>query len=306
MSVGVGFSKTILFGEHFVVYGYPGIALGIQKKVKVEVEGWECGVFFDDRVFGEKVSLADEPDYITYRILKPLFNRFNVGNVRLTISADALPASGMGYSASLAVACARALSAYVGECLSDSEINDLAFLCEKQAHGNPSGIDNSCATYGGVIWFMRGEGGNTLKPLRLGAPLHLVLGDTGVKGDTRAAVSDVAEYVGAHPAEAEGVFREFEGLVYAARDALTAGDRCALGSLMNENHRLLRRLGVSSRRLEELVKVAVDAGALGAKITGGGLGGLMVCLVEDEVAQEAVACELKAAGYGAIKTRATN
>ena len=38
MGEGKGFGKTILFGEHFVVYGLPGIASGLGNKTTAKIE----------------------------------------------------------------------------------------------------------------------------------------------------------------------------------------------------------------------------------------------------------------------------
>lgn len=306
MSEGVGYSKTILFGEHFVVYGLPGIACAIQRKVKVKVEEGGQGILFSDKIFGEEVHLSDEPDYITYSILKPLFDRFNVKDVRIEISGDAVAAAGMGYSAALSVASARAFSLYAGERLSDCQVNELAFLCEKKAHGNPSGIDNCCATYGGLIWFKRGEKVNAIEGLDVGTPLHLVLADTEVKGNTRQAVSGVAKYKKANPGKAEKIFREYEKIVYSARESLSSGDLMRVGSLMSENHHLLAEVGVSTEKLDYLVKLAQEGGALGAKLTGGGLGGLMVCLAKNSGDQDSIASTMKKKGYNTYKTQVKN
>jgi galactokinase len=63
----------------------------------------------------------------------------------------------------------------------------------------------------------------------------------------------------------------------------------ALGSVMNYQHELLRDLyDVSTPRLEELRNTLLQSGALGAKISGAGLGGSILALVRDSnLAEEA-------------------
>jgi len=65
--------------------------------------------------------------------------------------------------------------------------------------------------------------------------------------------------------------------------------------LMNQNHELLQEMTVSSRELDGLIESARTAGALGAKLSGGGRGGNMIALVRPETAS-AVARSLKEAG----------
>ena len=80
-----------------------------------------------------------------------------------------------------------------------------------------------------------------------------------------------------------------------ARRALEAGAVGTLGSLMDDNYTLLVEMGVSSPRLDELVKAARRAGALGAKLSGAGRGGNVIALVEEESTDE-VAQALREAG----------
>ena len=64
---------------------------------------------------------------------------------------------------------------------------------------------------------------------------------------------------------------------------------------MNQNHVLLQEMTVSSPELDKLVSAAQKAGALGAKMSGGGRGGNMIALVKPDMA-EAVSRSLRDAG----------
>jgi len=70
-----------------------------------------------------------------------------------------------------------------------------------------------------------------------------------------------------------------------ARQALSQGNIEVAGQLMNENQAALRSLGVSSIELEHLVQIALEEGAFGAKLCGGGMGGNMIALVDENAAQ---------------------
>ena len=71
---------------------------------------------------------------------------------------------------------------------------------------------------------------------------------------------------------------------------------------MDRNHKLLQAIEVSNDELDRLVGIARDNGALGAKLTGGGLGGYMVALTPDADVQEKVASAIEEAGYEALRT----
>ncbi len=64
---------------------------------------------------------------------------------------------------------------------------------------------------------------------------------------------------------------------------------------MNENHVLLQEMTVSSPALDGLVSAAFNAGAPGAKMSGGGRGGNMIALAMPGMAEH-IALALKEAG----------
>ena len=114
MAIGRGFGKIILFGEHFVIYGLPGIASGINKYVQAEINGVDSGdILFDDKIFGEIISKKNNPSHILCRLFDAMFSNLNLNSLKITITGNCLPASGMGYSAALNVALARAVSSFL-------------------------------------------------------------------------------------------------------------------------------------------------------------------------------------------------
>jgi mevalonate kinase len=186
-------------------------------------------------------------------------------------------ARGLGSGAAVATAVARAVAGYFGRDPQPGEISGLVYEVEKLHHGTPSGIDNTVIAYAQPVYFVRGE---AMARLRVGAPLSLVIADTGVVSSTRAVVEDVRRRWQAQPEHYEGMFDEIGAIARLARSAIERGDPSAIGRLMNENHELLVALGVSSPELDALVKAARAGGALGAKLSGAGWGGNALALVE--------------------------
>ncbi|HZQ64923.1 MAG TPA: galactokinase [Gaiellaceae bacterium] len=75
--------------------------------------------------------------------------------------------------------------------------------------------------------------------------------------------------------------------VNAAVEALRAGDAARLGGLLGEGHASLRDdFEVSTPELDTLVELLVEAGALGARLTGAGFGGCVVALASTDRALE--------------------
>lgn len=307
MIQGYGFGKVILFNEHFVVYGIPAIASSIEQKTIAVAESAEGGKdisLIDERtaVKGYKEEKLEQQKESLRRIIKAAGLEPVKKPMRLTLKGDLRAESGIGASAASCVAIARALSQYFDLSFTDEKINEIAYEGEKGYHGTPSGIDNTVATYGGLIWFERGTP-NVVKRIKMQSPLEIVMGNTGIVTDTKVAVSGVRERREKFPEKYHMIFKNAQRLVYDAKSALETFDLKRVGTLMNENHRLLQEIEVSCRELDFLVNLALQEGAFGAKMTGGGLGGSMVALTPGRELQEKVAKAIMREGYEVLKTR---
>jgi len=128
------------------------------------------------------------------------------------------------------------------------------------------------------------------------------MGNTGKVADTTKAVAGVRERKEKDPAKYEPIFDRAENIAYLAKDAFQDEDYKELGKLMNENHKLLQQIEVSSRELDFMVKLARNSGALGAKLTGGGLGGNMIALTPGRDLQDEVATAIEKEGFQTLKT----
>jgi D-glycero-alpha-D-manno-heptose-7-phosphate kinase len=67
-------------------------------------------------------------------------------------------------------------------------------------------------------------------------------------------------------------------LAYEARDALCRGNLDGIGTLLHQSWLLKKQLAsrISNPEIERLYQMALDAGALGGKITGAGGGGFLL------------------------------
>ena len=301
---GEGFGKLILFGEHFVVHNIPGIVAGLNDKTTARVEAVTEGWELDDQR-PETPGYKDEKEIMMFDSLKRIFTEMKIDPektpIKITLGGNLLAASGVGASAASCAAIARALARHFTLDDSVERINEIAFEGEKGYHGKPSGIDNTAATYGGILWFIKGNP-NVIKPITVKTPVQIVMGYTGITGDTKKAVLGVADRREKDPATYDPIFVEAEQLMKDARTAIEEGNISHLAQLANKNHELLQKIGVSSPKLEELVDIARDAGAIGAKMTGGGLGGYMFAIARNPESQKEIYSALKEKGYHAIAT----
>jgi len=306
MGKGIGFGKVILFGEHFVVYGVPSIVSAIDKVTTATIERLDGPSWtLNDRrqaTPGYKEEKLKQQRESIDRILKAAGINPTKNPIKITFGGDLVAASGIGASAASCTALARALSEEFNLGLSDERINELAYEGEKGYHGIPSGVDNTAATYGGLIWFVRGKP-NVIERIEVKEPIEIVMGNTGIVADTVAAVAGVRERKEKNPEKYDKLFKAAEGLVHDAKKALENFDLKEVGRLMDENHKLLQEIWVSCKELDFLVELARQHGAIGAKMTGGGLGGNMVALTPGADLQEEVAKAMEKEGFEVLRTK---
>ena len=307
MGKGSGFGKVILFGEHFVVHGVPGIVSAIDSATDAEVTktGKEL-VVRDERKAAK--GYAEEKRLQQIESIQRMLKKMGL-DPKLPLNiwiGGTLPGfSGLGASAASSVAIARAIAEELSLKLTNEQVNQIAYEAEKAYAGNPSGIDNTAATYGGLMWFKKNTAGgpDNVERLSIRMPVEIVIGSTGKVANTKAMVAGVAERKQKYPERYDHFFKQAENLAYAGRTALKIYDLKEVGELMNENHRLLQEIEVSSKELDLLVGIARENGAFGAKLTGGGGGGCMVALTPGKELQEKVASAIEKEGFEVLRTK---
>lgn len=291
--------KIILFGEHAVVYQRPAIAVPVTSVgASVTVTALPAGdlLWITAQQVGLDCALSDLPDdhplALAVAGTMQQFGQAHLPALRLEITSTIPIAAGLGSGAAVSAAIARALSVYSGIPLTDEQVSSIAYRVDQKHHGNPSGIDNTVIAYAQPIWFVRGQG---FERLTVAEPFTIVIGDSGVPSPTGAVVGDLRQRRDANSDFYERLFDQIGAIAAQARVLIEQGPSSALGTLMTQNHALLQTLDVSSQKLDTLVAAALDAGALGAKMCGGGRGGNMIALVTGEAAPT-VADALRAAG----------
>ncbi len=307
MGKGSGYGKVILFGEHFVVHGAPGIVSAIDATTDAEVKKAAKGLNIKD----ERKTAKGYSEEKRLQQIESIERMLRTMGIDPKIGFDiwvggSLPGfSGLGASAASSVAIARAIAQELGMQISDEKINKIAYEAEKAYAGNPSGIDNTAATYGGLMWFKKDAAGgqDKIEKLHLRRPIEIVIGSTGKVANTKAMVEGVAERKDKNPAKYDPIFKQAENIAVAGRRALEGYDLKKVGELMNEIHRLLQEIGVSSKELDMLVELAHKQGAFGAKLTGGGGGGCMVALTPGKELQGKVLSAIKSLGLEVLSTR---
>jgi len=297
-----GHGKIILFGEHAVVYGSRAIAAPVPLAVHARVVDHDDGVWLVMPRWGVEKRLRQDPKKRSSieETGALILDKLGLGerSMRIEVYSQIPRAMGLGGSSAVAVAIIRALDGHYELGLPDDEINRLAFRAEQVFHGTPSGIDNTVATYGHPILYRAGSPPE-IEELHFPKPLNFVIGITGNESLTAKTVARVRTLREKNPAVIDKLFKAIDVLTGQALVAIRRYDMERLGDLMNVCHGLLNSLQVSSWELEELIQIARENGALGAKLTGGGGGGSMIALCPDNAEQ--VIRAMNDSGYQAME-----
>lgn len=305
MGKGTGFGKTILIGDQFVLYGVPAIVsalpfVTVGEVERVEGEGWRLE---DNRfeVPGYKEKKREQQVESINRVLQVMKIDVKKDPLKITYGGTLLAGSGVGASAASCVSLTRALDEEFNLGLSIEEINHIAWEGEFAYHGLPSGVDNTASTYGGIIFYQVKEEKKSFQKIALKKPIEVVLGNTGVTANTALLRGRTEELREKEPDLFWSRLNTIKEQVYGVKEGLESGDVESVGLFMTENHKILIDMGISHEKLVYLCNLALEKGALGAKLTGGGMGGYMVALTPGRDLQEKVASAMEEEGFTVIR-----
>ena len=305
VGTGIGYGKTILFGEMFAIFGVPVIASALSMTADAQViaatsGGWEIR---DHRQ--EAKGYKEEKKGMQIESLERTFQhlRFRPEHLRILLGGDLPAMSGIGATGASSVAIVRALSGEFNLRLTDDEVNAAAYQAEIAYHGpTTSGVDNMVSTYGGIICLTRGEP-NVVRKMRLKEPVEVVIGDTGIIANTKTLLAALGERKRNLPDRYGRILQGAQQIAKEAIVSIEAFDLEEIGRLMDQNQSLLREAEVSCRELDLLIDLSREAGALGAKLTGSGGGGCMLALTPGKDLQQKVASAIEAKGFQAFRSR---
>jgi len=305
MGNGTGFGKTILIGDQFVLEGVPAIVSAISYETAATVErsvgeGWTLE---DNRIEvpGYKEKKKEQQVRSIDRILEVMSIDVKKNPIKITFGGTLLAGSGVGASAASCVSLARALNDEFNLGYSIEDINRVAWQGEFPYHGVASGVDNTASTYGGLLLFQLINDQQHFEKIKTPQPFEIVLANSGVTANT-ALLDEVSDL---QKKENPNLFASRMKIItdqaHAMKQALEAGNLVQVGGIMTHNHSLLVDMQFSHEILDYLCKLALEKGAWGAKVTGGGRGGYMVALTPGESLQNAVASAFDREGYKTIR-----
>ena len=305
MAKGTGFGKTILIGDQFVLDEVPAIVSSIPFETmttveRIDGEGW---ILEDNRIEvpGYKEKKKEQQAGSINRILEVMNIDVKKTPIKITCGGTLLAGSGVGASAASCVSLARALNAEFNLGYSIEEINRVAWQGEFPYHGIASGVDNTASTYGGLLLFQLINGQQHFEKIKTPKSFEIVLANSGITANTALLDVFIDQQKKDDPELFATRLKTITVQAYDMKKALEAGDLETVGRIMSENHKILIDMVMSHETLDYLCKLALEKGALGAKVTGGGRGGYMVALTPGKKLQEAVASAFDKEGYKIIR-----
>jgi len=305
MAKGAGFGKTILIGDQFVLDEVPAIVSSIPFETvatveRIEGDGW---ILEDNRkeVPGYKKKKEEQQARSIGRVLEVMNVDVKKTPIKITYGGTLLAGSGVGASAASCVSLARALNAEFNLGCSIEEINRVAWQGEFPYHGVASGVDNTASTYGGLLLFQVRNGEQHFEKIRTPKSFGIVLANSGITANTALLDVFIDEQRKADPELFATRLKLITAQAYDMKEALEAGDLENVGKIMSNNHEILTAMEMSHETLDHLCRLALEKGALGAKVTGGGRGGYMVALTPEKKLQDTIASAFEREGYKLIR-----
>lgn len=278
--------KVILIGEHSVVYGYDALCMPIKSlHIKTTVEDSDEMWMDTARYHGPFFTAPDEYNGLKYVVKTMLEKAGSKQNLKITYTGEIPMERGFGSSATVALGTTKAMNQFFNLNLSEQEIMAVTNHAEMINHGKASGLDAATVHSDYLVFFNTKMG-----PKKLAAKLNsiLLIMDTGQLGNTKEAVTKVHQQMQQTQSAKDKIAR-LGVLADETKKAWLKQDDKMVGKIFNEAQKILVSFGLSTSKIDQLQKIALQNGALGFKLSGGGLGGIVITLCPNKEVAENIA-----------------
>lgn len=303
--------KSILFGEHFVVYGYSSIIFAIDRKLGISINFKNkiqrsnnvpkirifTNLGFNAEIIDSKINLSNDSKPVSYLVVDNLYKILNYliiknkhenfnNNIDITkididvfINSDIPIGGGLGSSSAFCVSLISSFYHEMEKQVDKKFICDYAIETEKIINENTSGLDCSICTFGGIGIYNKHLGLRKLNCDIHNFPFLII--DTGITHNTFELVEQVKKIKNEDNAAFKNLCNEYENIFESSLKSLENKNMGDLGILMNENHALLKNLNLSNSVIDKIVHICEMGGTFGTKITGAGGGGCILSLIDN-------------------------
>lgn len=302
--------KLMLFGDHAVVHGKPCIVTSVEHRVSVALEKRSDNkivlnapdVGFQNYIVSIDSLDKPHPKEVKFVLtaISNFFDRYKIkSGLEIKTGSEFSAKVGLGSSSAVTVSTIKGLAELFEIEMTNKELFDLSYKTILDIQEVGSGFDVAAAIYGGTLYFV--TGGKIIEPLEI-EDIPLLIGYTGIKADTATLVKMVSKKLKKEPQKINKIFNKSREIVNSAKVEMENSDWKRVGELMNLNQDLLRKLGVSSKELENLIAASLDSGAYGAKLSGAGGGDCMIAITS-MVSQDDVKEAIEKAGGKIVEVK---
>ncbi|MFN8672115.1 MAG: mevalonate kinase [Candidatus Sericytochromatia bacterium] len=278
-------SKAILTGEHAVVYGASAIAIPIENcKSFAKITSNNNEMIIKATQLNELYNFKNENLSPLETCVKNFFSFYQIPfkeKISLEVFSDIPIGSGMGSGASISASIIKSLASYFSIEINKEDLYKQVLEIEKIYHGNPSGIDQTVIIYEKPIFFIKNNPNNEILDINLKNYSFIII-DSKIKSSTIKVVNWIKEQKEKNLSFYDNLFKEIDTISKKSKLAIQNNNYNTLAELLNINHLLLQEMGVSCIELDEIVKISLESGAIGAKMSGAGWGGIVISLVEED------------------------
>ena len=264
--------KFILIGEHAVVYGHQAIAIPLEEAmISIDLLTYDEDYLESEFYKGSILKLPEA--FLSIQLLyEKLKEDLSLPPLKIIVNNQTVIGAGLGASATFAAALTRALHAYAQIKLSNEVLLSYIDFAENISHGKASGIDARAVISNRPFIF---ENGN-IKTFNIDLDAYILVVYSNVVGHTKKAVTKVKYMVDNDNGSL--LIQSLQDNTMKAIENIKLKRVIQLGHILNDTQRILKTLGISHERIDAMIKIALDHGAYGAKLTGGGLGGCVMVL----------------------------
>jgi len=273
---GEAHGKIILIGEHSVVYNHPAIAIPfLEGKIHVNLYKSKKDEITSQYYKGSLDGIPDKLSPIKDLIIA-LKKDVNNKSYCYEIKGNLPIGAGLGSSAAIGAAITKAIFKAANKPLNSETLFNWTQYFEKSAHTNPSGIDALCVNNTNGWYFTK----TNFEHLTFDLNAYLIIGNTMHKAPTKESVEHV-KMLCEKSKDYQNSIETLGQLTIKSKGAIINHNLKALGNYMNQAMEHLSYLELSTEIIDDLTSSATDHGALGAKLTGGGMGGCVIALCDN-------------------------
>ena len=278
--------KAILFGEHFILYNCKALTIPLKKEITIKINESKENKITINFKKKDKIDKIIINNDLSLKALEQILKKLKISEkLSLEISTNLPINAGLGSSAGFSVALTKSLNKKYSLNLTEQQIISASMEAEKIIHGSTLGIDIFATLLQKPFFLSIKNQKLKIEKIEKKLNLNFILIFAQEKPNTKQVVDEIKQYSMHYKESFQIILKKYKNIIKNAENLFKQNDFTAeklkmIGQLMNQNHELLRSLNLSTPNIEEIISIAMQNNAYGAKLTGAGKGGFVIILVD--------------------------